>query len=117
MENVAKRNLRTQMGEHYLGWANDYFSDTSRLNSEIVRKEFVDHCKSSLPKSIIEKWSPQKYREKLSHYCLYRGFKLNPLDKCTEKDTRRIAKGGTEYFYIETSSEPNIINENNDMPF
>lgn len=119
MENVIKRNLRTQMGEHFLGWANEYFVDPVKLNTDIIRKEVFDHCKATLPKSIVEKWTAQKFKEKLSYYCQYKGFILNPLDKCSEKEkeSRRIVKNGIEYFFIEAPAEYDINPTELEMPF
>lgn len=109
-ERIATRQLRQTMGETFLSWADEYFSDESRLNVRLVKKTlYDDYIKySNLPPKLI---SPTSFKEKIKSFCTWKHYKfnLNMFDPTTlkplkyDKDGRPIdddKSGGVEYFSI-----------------
>ena len=101
MENIVRKNLKAEIGQNLFEWFNDYFSDTSKLNTEIQRKEIYEFLKIDIPQ-VSKYLTPQKFKKKLQSYCKYRSWTFNPNEKLTNKT--QILKGGIEYFYIEMAS-------------
>ena len=99
MENIIRKKLKMEIGQNLFEWFKDYFSDATKLNTEIQRKEFYEFLKMDIPQ--VNKYlTPQKFKKKLQSYCKYQLWTFNPKEKLTNKT--QISRGGIEYFYIET---------------
>lgn len=109
-ERIATRQLRQDMGETFLSWADEYFSDTAKLNVKLVRKSLYDEYLkySNLPPKIV---SPTAFKNKIKAFCTWKSYKFNPhvFDPVSgkplkyDKDGRPDLddkSGGVEYFYI-----------------
>lgn len=102
-ENVNKRNLMAIMGDNFKAWADVYFSnEASRLDVETIRDDAQEAYFKNNTKT-----TPQNFQKKLVAWCKLYGYILNPVDKCTTTDKKRIIKrinGETkEVFFIDTS--------------
>lgn len=106
-DRIATRQLRQTMGEMFLGWADEYFSDENRLNTRLNKKTLYDEYikYSSLPPKTV---SPTNFKGKLKAFCEWKMYKFNahlydpisgnPLK--LDKDGRAIEDdktGGVEY--------------------
>jgi len=115
-ERLESRRMRQQMGENFLLWADEYFSDPEHLNKRIPRRQMYDDF---FDKSAIKdrKYiTPTSFKEKIKLYCEYKGYIFNPkmydpisrqhikFDKSGEPITDDKS-GGVEYFTIQ---EPNL---------
>lgn len=109
-DNVEKRKLRQIMGEEFILWADEYFSEDANINMKIPRKEMYDNFISMFP--MQAKFTPQtSFKKKIKAYCDYYGYvfnknmyddKLQPLsfDKKTGTPIIDDKSGGVEYFTI-----------------
>ncbi|MDR1198355.1 MAG: DNA primase [Prevotellaceae bacterium] len=109
-ERIVVRRLRQNMGEDFLSWAEEYFSDTQRKNIRIARKDLYD--------SFLDRFPAQRkyctatlFKKRIQYYCSWKGYKFNPqkYDPVTgiafqfDKDGQPIdddKSGGVEYFTI-----------------
>ncbi len=119
MERIAQREIRQFISETFLLWADEYFSDITKLNVQIPRKEISDNFFDANPEQ--KKYTTQTaFKKKLKKYCEYKGYIFNKhlFDEITglplkyDKDGNPIVddkSGGTEYFYIGTDEK--IIEE------
>jgi len=116
MENIHKRNLRTAMGEDFLTWANDYFSNNDNLNITISKKIMFDDFVSTIPKAIGNRQKINKFKDKIKSYCQYRDFIFNPADLTddTNRIMKKIENKTVEHFFIEVSG---MERQDDDMPF
>ena len=83
MDNINKRNLKASMGDAFQGWADVYFSDTDRINTEKGDDNFVIHFEAmeDFKKSTGQNsWTTQKFNSALKAWCRYFDYELNPED-------------------------------------
>lgn len=112
-ERIEVRQLRQEMGETFLAWADEYFTEESKLNQRLVKKQLYDeYLKYS---NIAPKYlTAPNFKNKIKAYCTWKGYNFNPhlYDKTTgqpmkyDKDGRPVEDdkaGGIEYFTIGTS--------------
>lgn len=104
MQNIEKRNLRTAMGEDFFTWAIDYFSDNSKLNTELSKEELFEEYKNNLPPARASKQRIRKFKEAIINYTIYKGWSFNPeeLTDDSNRIMRKIDGKTKEYFYLET---------------
>lgn len=77
-ERLEQRKQRQAMGENFILWADEYFSDKNHLNAKIARKYMYDDF---LDKSAIKdrKYiTPTSFKDKIKIYCDYKGYVFNP---------------------------------------
>ncbi len=110
MERIAQREIRQFISETFLLWADEYFSDITKLNVQIPRKEISDNFFDANPEQ--KKYTTQTaFKKKLKKYCEYKGYIFNKhlFDEITglplkyDKDGNPIVddkSAGTEYFLI-----------------
>ena len=109
-ERLEVRRLRQSMGEEFLSWAEEYFSDPSRRNTRIARKDLYDNFVEYAPDQ--RKWcKPTAFKNKIKAYREWAGYKFNPhkYDPITgipyqlDKDGKPVIddkSGGVEYFTV-----------------
>ena len=114
---IEKRNLKEIMGNDFLEWAKDYFTDEN-LDTEIKKHDALTSYNESVT-SKIYKLKSHKFKKKLEAFCEYAGYIFNPSELLNERsdDPKRIMKKDTndtskvvEYLYIQAK-------ENLEMPF
>ncbi|MDR2949208.1 MAG: DNA primase [Prevotella sp.] len=78
-ERLESRRMRQSMGENFILWAEEYFSDGSdHLNKRIPRKEMYDDF---FDKSAIKdrKYiTPTSFKEKIKLFCEWKNYIFNP---------------------------------------
>lgn len=110
-ERIEKRKMRQYMGESFIAWADEYFSDPAKINERMPRREvqenFFDYDPSQ--RKFVK---PTAFKKKLKKYCEWKGLLFNPnmYDPITgypksynDKDGTPILddkSGGIEYFTI-----------------
>lgn len=109
-ERIALRRLRQSMGEEFLSWAEEYFSDEAHRNTDLVRKELYDNLMGSVGLGRTKFYTPANFKSKLKSYCKWKGYIFNPhkFNKYGQplnydKDGKAITddkRGGCEYFVI-----------------
>ncbi|MCW3125253.1 MAG: hypothetical protein JWO03_911 [Bacteroidetes bacterium] len=83
MDNINKRNQKALMGDAFQGWADVYFSDLDRINTEpgedkfVIREEAMEDFKKSSGQS---GWSTNKFSAALKAWCRYYDYELDPSD-------------------------------------
>lgn len=76
-DRLELRRLRQAMGEDFLLWAEEYFSNSERLNTRIVRKDITDNFYEQYP-NLRKFVTPTGFKKKLKAYCEYKGYSFNP---------------------------------------
>ena len=126
-ERIATRQLRQDMGETFLSWADEYFSDKNKLNCRLIRKTLYDEYLkySNLPPKIV---SPTAFKNKIKSFCKWADYDFNPhmYDPKSGKPRKYDndgkpdlddKSGGVEYFWIGnipvTAVDTSITTENN----
>lgn len=130
-ERIAQRKMRQFMGENFLAWAEEYFSDDDHLNDRIQRKALYDSFLEYSPDE--RKYTkPTTFKKKIRKYCQWKGYLFNP-HKCdpvsgipykTDNDGRPDyddKSSGIEYFMIGTPDEwqaaAQRLIDNEQLPF
>lgn len=137
-ERIAVRQMRQQMGETFLAWADEYFSDVNKLNVELIKKSVWDEYMKST--SSNPKYDTiTVFKKRMKAFCQWKGYTYNPhmYDKISglplryDKDQNPIEddkRGGVEYIQIgttELSGVPSmevtagneVVPEGDDKPF
>ncbi|NPA44420.1 MAG: hypothetical protein GXO49_02695, partial [Chlorobi bacterium] len=82
MNKVEKRNLMTQIGQGVLDWANEYFLDNDKLNTEVSKSEMYQDFQNNVSLTTSKHINTKKFKDKIKLYCKYRDWVFNPPDKC-----------------------------------
>lgn len=106
MENVEKRNLLKEMGEHFHAWA-DVFFEAKRDNGEMqfldcdVSKNFA--FKNFEDTSHNKKWTSNRFKKALMAYAKYNGWIFNPKDRAPDgRIIKKVDGASEEHFHIRT---------------
>jgi len=128
-ERIESRQLRQDMGETFLAWADEYFSDVDKMNTKLKRKFLNDdYLKySNLNPKLV---SPNAFKNKIKAFCVWKGYAFNPhmLDPQSGKPLKYDKdgkpdmddkSGGIEYFWIGnrpiTAADAPMITEGNEI--
>jgi hypothetical protein len=109
-ERIEVRRLRHEMGEDFLTWAEEHFSDTYRRNTRLTRQDLYDAFMEKFP-SQRKYCSATGFKKKIKNYCAWKGYQFNPqkYDPVTgiafqfDADGQPVIddkSGGVEYFTI-----------------
>lgn len=113
-ERLESRRMRQKMGEYFILWADEYFSDEYHLNIKIKRKDMYDDCMDKASQADKKYLTPTAFKDKLKIYCQWKGYNFNPLaydpisrlplkyDKRSGEAIIDDKSGGVEYFTIGT---------------
>lgn len=99
MEQLKKRELRQQMGEAFLQWAETFFDESnSVLNYRLSRKEMFDKYHQAFT-SAKESIRASDFRKRMIAYCQYKGYHFCPDGRSIEgerfSDWRSYHQGET----------------------
>lgn len=111
-EKLLNRKMRQEMGEQFLDWAEEYFSNPDNVNQRIYKdtvyqcsRADADHIKhgdgfvTKYPSH--RRWtSPQVFKSKLKLYCKFKKYEFNK-----EKEGNDIKSNGREYIVIDVPEE------------
>ncbi len=112
MNNVSKRNLMSEMGDHFRNWADVFFSpESGRLDKLVIRDEaFEDFIRVTKLKT----YTAQRFSKSLKAWARFNGYILNP-DEMKNSQGRIIRRpnneGSKEMIYVRTPGK--AINEIN----
>jgi hypothetical protein len=109
-DRIATRQLRQSMGETFLTWADEYFSNEEKINTLLARRELSDAFFAFAPEQ--RKFvTPTEFKKKIVRYCEWKELIFNP--QRYDPITRRPAffdkdgnpeidnkTGGVEYFTL-----------------
>ena len=94
MERLEQRRIRQEMGEVFLLWADEYFSNETRMNTKIPRKELNTNYLDENPTQ-RKYTTAHSFKKRIKLYCTYKGYRFNPVKQGDDDKT-----GGVEYFTI-----------------
>jgi len=139
-ERLEIRRLRQDVGETFIMWADEYFSDASHLGARTPRKNLYDAYVEYAPEQ-RKYTTSHSFKKRLMKYCKLKGYVFNPgkydpasgLPNCYDKDGNPDIddkSAGVEYFTIAegmsydpeqpfSDNQPNpisILNGNYDEP-
>ena len=110
-ERLEMRRMRQQIGEEFLGWADEYFTYdetqgfflfNDNLGHQIPRKELFQNFIDNHPGQ-RRYVTPTRFKKKMKLYCKYRGAQFNPYNFFDKEETIPGAddkSNGVEYFTI-----------------
>jgi hypothetical protein len=104
MDNVTKRNLRTEMTEAFKNWADVYFDKDDGNCDKLVERDIA--YKDFEAKSGQHKWTTNKFTKALKAWCKYTDYvqKFNPeqFRNSSGRIIRKISGSATEMIFIQT---------------
>lgn len=108
MTNVSKRNLMSEMGDHFRGWAEVFFSpESGNLDKMIVKEDAMKDFEISTK---LKTFSSQRFLKSLKAWSKYHGYTANPTDYHNAQGRIVRRPNGTEtpkeMVYIQTSAKP-----------
>lgn len=113
-ERIQQRRLRQSMGEEFIAWADEYFSNPDKINTEILRKNLFEDLLKEVGVARSKFYTASVFKNKLKSYCKWKGYRFNPqkYNKYGEplnfdKDGKAILddkRNGVEYFIIGDSN-------------
>lgn len=107
MNNVSKRNLMSEMGDHFRGWAEVFFSPESGNLDKLIPKE--DAMKDFELSTKLKTFSSQRFLKSLKAWAKFHGYTPNPKE--LQNNQGRIVRrpNGTEQpkemVYIQTAGK------------
>jgi len=110
MNNVAMRNLLSEMGAGFKDWADVYFQKTDVTNHFLyLDKPFIkDVAFDDLKQKTGSKFSSYKFKKRVAAFAKYNEWEFNPADtEGMQKDGRIMQKVDgelREMFYIKTTN-------------
>lgn len=128
-ERLESRKMRQKMGEYFIMWAEEYFSDTYHLNYRLKRKDIYANCFEDASQIDRKYLTPTQFKDKLKIYCEWKGYTFNPhsYDPISREPLKRDPKsgepiiddksGGIEYFTIGTPDYHFISNETEEYKY
>lgn len=86
---IEKRRLRQMMGEEFLTWAEEFYSDgtnsspdafyqAANLESRISRKEIYDNFKGRLRGKMMDFYTTTRFGRCVKWFCQYKEYHFNP---------------------------------------
>jgi hypothetical protein len=132
-EKLLNRKLRQEIGEQFLDWAEEYFSNPANVNTQIYKDTLYQSSKGETDNIIhgdgfVTKYPTQRrwttiqvFKTKIKLYCQFKGYDYNPSKKGGD-----IKKGGKEFLEIFIPEEDYALlhqdkkaeaSETNDMPY
>jgi len=109
-DRIEVRRLRQEISEGFILWADEYYSDETRLNTPLPRRDLQDAYFQSDPQQ--RKFvSPNEFKKRFKKYCQMKGYTFNPhmYDRQTglplkyDRDGKPVVddkSGGIEYFTL-----------------
>ena len=76
-DRIEQRQLRQFMGENFLSWADEYFSDENRRNERLARREIYENFIEYAPDQ-RKFTTPSNFKVKIRKYCEWKGYLFNP---------------------------------------
>ena len=105
MENVERRQARTDMGETFMLWADEYFSvGGMNVNIRKPRKEVYEAFLAAYPKD-AKYYDPRRFFKALMAFCVYNGYHFN---------INRTDKKGRTFLQFKDSKAPGVFIGGND---
>jgi hypothetical protein len=129
MDNVTKRNLRTEMTEAFKNWADVYFDATEGNCDKLIERDIA--FKDFAEKSGQHKWTTNKFTKALKAWCRYTEYveKFNPeqFRNNSGRIIRKVNNEAAEMIYVQTkplsaemlmeASKQNVEIAEEDKPF
>jgi hypothetical protein len=111
MLKIEKRNLINNIGENFILWADEWFTD-DKLNTLVDRKEALINWKED-PEYGIKNATMKTFTQKMILYCQLREWTYTPSEmlkspsEIEHRAVRQYRNGENIYcFYIDTTGEP-----------
>ena len=125
-ERIEMRKLRQELGEEFIMWADEYFSDDKHRNIRLCRKDMYENLISILGERKRQFYTPTSFKRRIQKYCKFKGYLYNPhkYDPVSgepmfyDKDGRPVdddKSGGMEYFMVADPSYSPVLS--NTDPF
>lgn len=116
MDNVTRRNLKTEMGPIFENWASVYFSAENEKIDKLVSRD--DALNDYINSSKQHRWTTQKFSRALKAWCRYNNYILNPeaFRNNQGRIIRKIDTKACEMIYIQTTEKINPEELNNIDP-
>lgn len=78
MGNLSRRNLMSEMGDHFRNWADVYYApESDRLGKQIMKKEAMDDF---INFSKLKTFTATRFMRSLKAWSAFNGYELNPKE-------------------------------------
>jgi len=126
-ERLELRKLRQEVTEGFILWADEYFSDNNKRNTQIPRRELQDAYFVNDPAQ--RKYvTPTEFKKRFKKYCELKGYIFNPqmYDPATgqpykfDRDGKPITdikSGGIEFFCVGDTDFASTADVSSSEPF
>lgn len=132
-ERLEQRQLRQEITEDFISWADEFYSSDEHINARLPRKDLTDKFFEYAPQQ--RKYiTATEFKKKIVKYCKWKGYTFNPqrYDRVTGKpiyfdsDGRPDVddkSGGVEYFtvgnkdWIQSTEEETYNESDNKLVF
>lgn len=102
MGNVSKRNLMSEMGDHFRNWADVYFApESDRTDRLVIKKEAMDDLMNFTK---LKTFTAQRFMRSLKAWSKYNGYELNPKELLNTQGriVRKVNGASEEMVYVRT---------------
>ena len=110
-DRLEKRKLQAEIGDEFIQWADEYYSDESKFNQRLARKEIYDALLEYVGPNRRQFYTTQRFSKCLFKWCKLREYIFNPqlydpingeyIKKDDDGRGKKTDKSnGTEYFTI-----------------
>lgn len=106
-DRVEIRRLRQQVGETFILWADEYYSDEKRLNTRISRRMLYDSYLEYAPEQ-RKFTSASAFKKKFINYCNLKGYVFNP---------GRIDPISGKPLYVDSDGKADMSDKSNGVEF
>ena len=102
MTNVSKRNLMSEMGDHFRNWADVYFApESDRCDRLVTKKDAMDDLMSFTK---LKTFTAQRFMRSLKAWSKFNGYELNPKELLNSQGriVRKVNNSSEEMIYVRT---------------
>lgn len=125
-ERIEMRKLRQELGEEFILWADEYFSDDHHRNDRISRKTMYENLIENVGERKRQFYTPTAFKKKIQKYCKWKGYLYNPhkydpvsgLPLFYDRDGRPVdddKAGGLEFFMVADPSYSPVLAKKDDV--
>ena len=102
MVNVSKRNLMSEMGDHFRNWADVYFApESDRLDGLVMKKQAMDDFMNFTK---LKTFTANRFMKSMKAWARFCGYELNPKELLNTQGriVRKVNNSSEEFIYLRT---------------
>lgn len=111
MGNVSRRNLMSEMGDHFRNWADVYFApESGRLDNMLAKEDAMNDC---INYTKMKHLTAQRFTKSLKAWCSFHAYQLNPAELLNSQGRliRNVMGKSTEMIYLRSDKDKPVNRE------